>query len=31
MEEALSRYLDEGSLTKETLELETAIYTRILN
>jgi hypothetical protein len=30
-EEALSRYPDEGSLTKETLEPETAVYTRILN
>jgi hypothetical protein len=30
-EEALSRYLDEGSLTKETLEPETTIFTRILN
>jgi len=29
--EALSRYLDEGSLTKETLEPETAVYTRILS
>jgi hypothetical protein len=31
IEEALSRYPDEGSLTKETLEPETAVYTRILN